>query len=36
MIASAYGGFGLEEIKTMTVRQRAFWYKMASWRNSNS
>jgi hypothetical protein len=30
-----YKGFGLSDLKNMTVRQRAYWYSMAMWRNSS-
>jgi hypothetical protein len=33
LIATVYKGFGLDDIKSMTVRQRDFWYRMAKWRN---
>lgn len=32
MIASVYNGFNLTELKTMTVRQRDYWFRMAKWR----
>lgn len=32
-IASVYTGFGLNDLKNMTVRQRAYWNSMARWRN---
>jgi hypothetical protein len=27
-----YKGFSLNDIRTMSVRQRGFWYHMAKWR----
>lgn len=32
-IASAYRGFGLNDLKSMAVRQRAYWFSMAKWRD---
>lgn len=33
-IASQYNGFSLSDIKSMSVRQRDFWYRMAKWRDN--
>jgi len=35
-IALVYKGFSLKDIKTMTVRQRAYWSAMSKWRKQES
>lgn len=35
-IALVYKGFSLKDIKTMTVRQRAYWSAMSRWRKQES
>ena len=32
MIATVYKGFSLNEIVSMSVRQRDYWFQMAKWR----
>lgn len=31
-IATVYGGFSLADIRSLSVRQRDYWYRMAKWR----
>lgn len=33
-ISSVYNGFTFQDLTSMTVRQRDFWYRMAKWRGS--
>lgn len=33
-IATVYNGFTLQDLTSLTVRQRDFWYRMAKWRGS--
>mgnify|MGYP006082241657 FL=1 len=34
MIAQGYPGYSLGDIRSMSVRQRAFWANMAKWRQT--
>jgi len=31
-IAQGYSGYSLDDIRTMSVRQRSFWTEMSKWR----
>jgi hypothetical protein len=36
IVATAYGGWGLKDIKNMPVRERRFWLSMIRWRRERN